>query len=108
MALSTMLNYLPPLTPLPSADTMRSVQIEASAHHQVRGCPPATSPPCVALAALAGLSFSLPQLQHPPSSLPSPQAGFLSPPPARQKPARLPIGLPPILSPAHQRSPPTL
>src|SRR6202795_2082278 len=33
MALSTMLNHLPPLTPLPSADTMRSVQIEASAHH---------------------------------------------------------------------------
>src|SRR5260370_23094645 len=80
MALSTKLNHLPPLTPLPSADTMRSVQIEASAHHQVRGCPPATSPPCVALAALAGLSFSLPNLTPPPSSLPSLHAVFPPPP----------------------------
>ena len=32
MTLSTKLNHLPPLTPLTSADTMRSVQIEASAH----------------------------------------------------------------------------
>src|SRR6266699_5952964 len=71
MALSTMLNHLPPLTPLPSADTMRSVQIEASAHHQVRGCPPAASPPCVALAALSGLSCSMPNLSHPASCLPS-------------------------------------
>src|SRR5216684_4096485 len=71
MALSTRLNHLPPLTPLPSADTMRSVQIEASIHHQVRGCPPATSPPCVALTALSGLFCSIPNLTHPASCLPS-------------------------------------
>src|SRR5690348_10960056 len=71
MALSTRLNHLPPLTPLPSADNMRSVQIEASAHHQVRGCPPATSPPCLALAALSGLSCFMPNLAHPASCLPS-------------------------------------
>src|ERR1700682_1065513 len=70
MALSTKLNHLPPLTPLPSADTMRSVQIEASAHHQVRGCPPATSPPCVALPALPGLSCPIPNPTHPASCLP--------------------------------------
>src|ERR1700675_3921090 len=80
MALSTMLNHLPPLTPLPSADTMRSVQIEASAHHQVRGCPPAASPPCLALAALSGLSCSMPNLAHPASCLPSLKAVLLPAP----------------------------
>src|SRR5271154_3909345 len=72
MVLSTRLNHLPPLTPLPSADTMRSVQIEASIHHQVRGCPPATSPPCIALTALSGLScFTQPSHIQLPASLPS-------------------------------------
>src|SRR5258708_12368248 len=80
MALSTRLNHLPPLTPLPSADTMRSVQIEASIHHQVRGCPPATSPPCLALTPLSGLFCSIPNLTHPTSSLPSPTPLFFSPP----------------------------
>src|ERR1700680_175734 len=80
MALSTMLNHLPPLTPLPSADTMRSVQIEASAHHQVRGCPPAASPPCLALAALSGVSCSMPNLAHPASCLPSLKAVLLPAP----------------------------
>src|SRR6267378_2812396 len=79
MALSTRLNHLPPLTPLPSADIMRSVQIEASAHHQVRGCP-AASPPCVALAALSGLSCSIPNLAHPASCLPSLRAVLLPAP----------------------------
>src|SRR5688572_3406190 len=43
LALSTKLNHLPPWTPLTSADTMRSVQIEASIHHQRRA-----SVPCLA------------------------------------------------------------
>jgi len=34
--LSIKLNQLPPLTPLTSAETMRSVQIEASIHDQSR------------------------------------------------------------------------
>ena|ERR1700733_4788016 len=61
--LSFRLNHLPPigtglpapghaLTPLPSADTMRSVQIETSAHHSSRR-PPWASVPCVALSALS-------------------------------------------------------
>src|SRR5258708_8314163 len=86
MALSAKLNHLPPLTPLPSADTMRSVQIEASAHHQVRGCPPAASPPCIALAALSGLSCSIPNLTHPASCLPSLKAVLLPAPPPVQHP----------------------
>src|ERR1700682_4785081 len=80
MALSTMLNHLPPLTPLPSADTMQSVQPEASAPHQGRGCPPAASPPCLALTALSGLSCSMPNLAHPASCLPSLKAGLLPAP----------------------------
>src|SRR3981189_1926586 len=77
MALSTKLNHLPPLTPLPSADTMRSVQIEASAHHQVRGCPPATSPPCIALAQLAAITITLTFPTHSASCLPSLKAVLL-------------------------------
>src|ERR1700680_2713629 len=46
MTLSITLNHLPPLTPLTSADTMRSVQIVASAHHHSRS---RVSVPCVAL-----------------------------------------------------------
>src|SRR5260370_13797891 len=46
MTLSIRLYHLPPLTPLPSADTMRSVQIDASAHHHWRR----VSAPCVAFA----------------------------------------------------------
>src|ERR1700736_6628983 len=80
MALSNMLNHLPPLTPLPSADTMRSVQIEASAHPQVRGCPRAAFPPCLALAALSGLFCSMPNLAHPASCLPSLKAVLLPAP----------------------------
>src|SRR5215469_10959562 len=68
--LSIRLNHLPPLTPLPSADTMRSVQIEASAHHSARVSPPVTSAPCLAFA-LAGLRCSIPDLSHPASCLPS-------------------------------------
>src|SRR5260221_12581484 len=80
MALSAKLNHLPPLTPLPSADTMRSVQIEASAHHQVRGCPPAASPPCIALAALSGLPCSILNPTHPASGLPSLKTALVPPP----------------------------
>src|SRR5205085_6775576 len=69
--LSTKLNHLPPLTPLPSADTMRSVQIDASAHHSPWSCPPAASLPCVASRALSELSCVMPDFPHPTSCLPS-------------------------------------
>src|SRR6266851_3759028 len=60
LTLSTKLNHLPPLTPLPSADTIRSVQIVASAHHSPWRSPPAASLPCVALTALSEFSCVIP------------------------------------------------
>ena len=42
-----------------SADTMRSVQIEASAHHSSRRSSPVASPPCLAISALAGIVLLL-------------------------------------------------
>src|SRR5216684_3995322 len=62
LTLSTKLNHLPPLTPLPSADTIRSVQIVASAHHSPWRSPPAASLPCVALTALSEFSCVIPEL----------------------------------------------
>ncbi len=56
MTLSTKAEPLPPLTPFSSADTMRSVQIEASAHHSPRGSPPVASVPCLALSDTAETS----------------------------------------------------
>ena len=51
---------------------MRSVQIEASAHHSPRGSPPVASVPCLALAGTAETSACLhPDLTHPASCLPS-------------------------------------
>src|SRR5437016_11211784 len=80
MALSTRLNHLPPWTPLASADTMRSVQIEASAHHHSR---PRASVPCVALAGTPETpSCFIPDLAHPTSCLPSLKAVLLPAPSA--------------------------
>src|SRR5208282_4128505 len=55
--------HLPPLTPLTSADSMRFVQTEASAHE--KSC--ATSPPCVAFTALPAFCCLDPVIAHPPS-----------------------------------------
>src|SRR5882757_4710998 len=71
LTLSTKLNHLPPLTPLPSANTIRSVQIVASAHHNPWLSPPAASLPCVALTALSEFSCVIPDFSHPTSCLPS-------------------------------------
>src|SRR5450432_4826312 len=83
ITLSIRLNHFPPLTPFPSADTMRSVQIVASAHHKSRGCPPVASLPCLAVTALPGLSCSIPNLSHPASCLPSLETSFPAPSTAR-------------------------
>src|SRR5438876_10567743 len=79
IALSTRLNHLPPLTPLTSADTMRSVQIEASAHHHSRR---RVSVPCVAASALTGLSCRASDIAPPTPCLPSLEAVLLPAPPA--------------------------
>src|SRR5579864_607897 len=69
MSLSIRLNHLSPLTPLTSADTMRSVQIEASAHHH---CLARASASCVAVAGTAeAFSCCIPDFTPPPSCLPS-------------------------------------
>src|SRR3989338_9997494 len=78
VALSIKLNHLPPFTPLPSADNMRSVQTEASTHDQSRS---GVSAACIALSGTSAawvcfvLSFTLP-----PSCLPSLGAALLSAP----------------------------
>src|ERR671935_10696 len=54
--LSIRLNHLPPLTPLPSADSMRSVHTPASAPVSLRFSRGCASAPCVAFAALPALS----------------------------------------------------
>src|SRR5882724_6960829 len=84
MALPTRLNHLPPLTPLPSADTIRSVQIDASAHHSPWPSPPAASLPCVASTALSEFSCVIPDFSHPTSCLPSLGAVLLAAPLAVQ------------------------
>src|SRR5713226_8837761 len=62
--LSIRLYQRPPLTPFSSADTMRSVQTEASTHDQSRA-----SAPCVALAGTAdALACSLPDIPSPTTS----------------------------------------
>ena len=78
MTLSTRLNHLPPLTPLTSADTMRSVQIEASVHHHSRR----PSVPCVAVSGTAGtVSCSMPDLA-PPTPCPPSLGAVLLPAPS--------------------------
>lgn len=72
MTLSTKLNHLPPRTPFSSADTMRSVHTEASAHHSLRRSPPVASVSCLALSDTAETSpCPMPDLAHPASYLPS-------------------------------------
>src|ERR1700737_1221672 len=68
-ALSIKLNHLFPLTPLPSADNIRSVQTEVSTHDQSRPC---VSAPCLALSDTVGACacFSS-SFTSPPSCLPS-------------------------------------
>jgi len=76
--LSIRLYQRPPLTPLPSAETMRSVQIEASTHDQSRA-----SAPCLAVAGTAGAGSCLfPSFTHPPSYPPSLGTVLLPVPPA--------------------------
>src|SRR6266496_2985761 len=68
--LSIKLYQRPPLTPLSSADTMRSVHTEASTHVQSRPLP--ASAPCVALAGTPGAFSCLdPSFTLPPSCPPS-------------------------------------
>src|SRR5258707_6121971 len=65
--LSIKLYQRPPLTPLTSANTMRSVQTVASIHVSLR-----TSAPCVALAGTVGASTCFdPDIAYPPSCPPS-------------------------------------
>src|SRR6202045_987325 len=72
--LSIRLYQRPPLTPLTSADTMRTVQTEASTHDQLRA-----SAPCVALAGTAeALCASFRSIPHPPSYPPSLGTALLS------------------------------
>ena len=73
--LSIKLNHLPPLTPLPSADSMRSVQIDASTHVKSRSA----SPPCVASSALPAFCCLDPFIAHPPSCPPSLARGYVAP-----------------------------
>src|SRR3981189_1803613 len=72
--LSIRLYQCPPLTPFSSADTMRSVQIEASTHDQLRA-----SAPCLALTGTAGAFACIsPSIPHPPSCPPSLGTALLS------------------------------
>src|SRR6516225_3843461 len=72
--LSIRLYQRPPLTPLTSADTMRSVQTVSSTHDQLRA-----SAPCVALAGTANaFCDSFRSIPHLPSYPPSLGAALLS------------------------------
>ena len=73
--LSTNAYHLPPLTPLPSADSMRFVQTETSAHAKSRGA----SPPCIASSALAAFCCPDPIIAPLPSYPPSLRRGFAGP-----------------------------
>src|SRR5271154_5134331 len=78
--------HLPPLTPLTSADSMRFVQTEASAHEKSR----AASPPCVASSALPAFWCSVSGIAHLPSYPPSLKRVYTVPsPPGPVLPARL-------------------
>ena len=66
-------HYLPPSTPFTSADTIRSVQIEASTHDQS----PPVSAPCLALAGTVGAAICLSlSVTFPPSCPAFPRRGF--------------------------------
>jgi len=76
--LSIRLYHLPPLTPLPSADTMRSVQTDASVHHHWPRR--RASAPCVAFSGtLEAACCFIPGLAPPTSCLPSLGAVLLPP-----------------------------
>jgi hypothetical protein len=95
MTLSTKLNHLPPVTPLTSADTMRSVQIEASTHHHLRA---RVSVSCLALSGTAEtVPCSIPALA-PPASCPPSLGAVLLPAPST---ARCGIGTMKALTPVH-------
>src|SRR5580704_10889767 len=102
--LSIKLYQRPPLTPLSSADTMRSVQTEASTHDQ------RVSAPRVALAGTAGaVACFIPSIAHPPSYPPSLGAALLSALSVAPRPCGTMRALPPAwLSQARQVSPLTL
>src|SRR5208337_5224752 len=73
--LSIRLNHRPPLTPLTSAEIMRSVQIEAST--QPRPWPWAkASAPCVAACGTTGASLPSSVFAHPPPCPAFPRNGF--------------------------------
>src|SRR5262245_33092651 len=76
--LSIRLYHLPPSTPLPSADSMRSVHTDASTHDQL---PPVVevSVPCLASSALPVLLCSGMAIAHPPSYPAFPRMGFAAP-----------------------------
>ena len=100
--LSIRLNQRPPLTPFSSADTMRSVQTEASTHDQSRA-----SAPCVALAGTVdALSCLIPSVPHPPSCPAFPRRGFALRASRGSSPLRYYAGSDPCrASPARQVSP---
>src|SRR3990172_5758204 len=87
--LSIKLNHLFPLTPLASADNMRSVQTDASTHDQSR---PWVSAPCLAKSGTggAGICFSS-SFTSPPSCLPSLGVVLLPAPPVRLAPCPKPL-----------------
>src|SRR5208283_3702303 len=87
MTLSTRLNHLPPLTPSPSAETMRSVQIDASTHPSPWLLPPVVSLPCLASAALPEILLRHPRRLASRFLPPFPAGRFCFPPPRRSKAA---------------------
>src|SRR5215469_4393130 len=75
--LSIRLYHLPPLTPLPSADTMRSVQIDASVHHHLPRR--RASAPCVAFSGTPEAACCLIPDSAPPTSCPPSLGAVLLP-----------------------------
>src|SRR5438552_5459256 len=86
--LSIRLYHLPPSTPLPSADTMRSVQIDASVHHHASRR--RASAPCLARSGTPEAACcAIPDSAPPTSCLPSfPRGGFATRPSPRPRPYR--------------------
>src|ERR671922_701857 len=76
--LSIRLNHLPPLTPLASADSMRSVHTPASADVMLR-VRASASAPCLAFPALPALSCLGLSVTHPPPCPAFPRTGLCCP-----------------------------
>src|SRR5215472_17638820 len=75
--LSIRLNHLPPLTPLASADSMRSVHTPAlTSRSGPRGFRAWVSLPCIASSALAAVLCCSVVIAHPPSCPAFPRHGF--------------------------------